>query len=97
MLTLEELIAFSGLTEEEILAIAEHEHIPEVAACSLAEYLSGSAEGETKIRDMIIDDIRKAQARGDGVHVKTLLHVLHHYLRSHPHAFPGGHPWSSVF
>ncbi len=96
MLTLEDLISFSGVTEEEILAIAEHERIPEAAACRLAGYLSQTAEGETKIREMIVDDIREAQACGDSEHMMTLLHVLHHYLRSHPTACPGGHPWSSV-
>ena len=28
MITLEDCIAFCGLTEEEVLAIAEHEHLP---------------------------------------------------------------------
>jgi len=97
MLTLEDLIAFSGLSEEEILAIAEHENIPEAAACCLAEYLSQTAEGQTQIRDMIIDDIREAQARGDVKHVLNLLHVLHHYLRSYPGACPDSHPWCSIF
>jgi len=26
-------VAFCGLTEEEVLAIAEYEHMPEIAAC----------------------------------------------------------------
>ena len=37
MITLEDCIAFCGLTEQEVLAIAEHEHIPEVAAAALAD------------------------------------------------------------
>jgi hypothetical protein len=32
MITLEDCIAFCDLTEEEVLAIAEHEHLPEIAA-----------------------------------------------------------------
>jgi hypothetical protein len=36
MITLEDCIAFCGLTEQEVLAIAEHEHIPEMAASALA-------------------------------------------------------------
>jgi hypothetical protein len=32
MITLEDCIAFCGLTEEEVLAIAEHEHRPEIVA-----------------------------------------------------------------
>jgi hypothetical protein len=32
MITLEESVAFCELTKEEVLTIAEHEHIPEIAA-----------------------------------------------------------------
>ena len=39
MITLEDCIAFCGLTEEEVLAIAEYERLPEIAATALAEYL----------------------------------------------------------
>jgi hypothetical protein len=88
MITLEDCIAFCGLTEEEVLALAEHEHMPEAAACALAEYLLAQEHGLEKIRDMIVDDIRTAQARGDRQHVQTLLHVLHHFLKAHPEALP---------
>jgi hypothetical protein len=86
MITLEDCIDFCGLTKEEVLAIAEHEHLPEVAACALAEYLVNQEHGPGRIRDMIIDDVRAAQARGDSQHVRTLLHVLHHFLKAHPEA-----------
>jgi hypothetical protein len=88
MITLEDCIAFCGLTEEEVLAIAEHEHSPEIVACALAEYLLNQEHGPEKIRDMIVDDVRSAQARGDREHVRTLLHVLHHFLKAHPQALP---------
>ena len=65
MITLEDCIAFCGLTEQEVLAIAEHEHIPEVAAAALAEYLLNRPKGAGQIRDMICDDIRAALDRGD--------------------------------
>jgi hypothetical protein len=39
MITLEDCIGLCGLTEEEVLAIAEHEHLPEIAATALAQYL----------------------------------------------------------
>jgi len=88
MITLEDCIALCGLTEEEVLAIAEHEHLPEVAACALAEYLLKQEHGTAKIRDIIVDDVRAAQARGDRDHIRTLLHVLHHFLKAHPQALP---------
>ena len=64
-------MAFCGLTEEEVLAIAEHEHMPEIAAAAFAEYLANQEHGTEKIRDMIVDDIRAAQARDDKEHVLT--------------------------
>jgi hypothetical protein len=96
MITLNDCIAFCGLTEEEVLAIAEHEHLPEIAATALACFLSNEGASD-KIRDMIVDDIRQAQHRGDREHTVTLLHVLHHFLKSHPKAQPSEHPWSKRF
>ncbi|HEX9753872.1 MAG TPA: hypothetical protein VGA46_10580 [Methyloceanibacter sp.] len=98
MITLEDCVALCGLTEEEVLAIAEHEHLPEIAAAALASYLVHQEHhGLDRVRDMIADDIRTAQARGDKEHVLILLHVLHHFLRTHPEARPEQHPWSRCF
>jgi hypothetical protein len=96
MINLEDCIALSGLTEAQVLAIAEHEHVPEIAATALAQYLSNQEHGMEKIRDMIVDDIRQAQERGDKAHVLTLLHVLHHFLKSHAEVCPVQHPWSKA-
>jgi hypothetical protein len=82
MISLEDCVALCGLTEEQVLAIAEHEHLPEIAATALAQYLLKREHGMEKIRDMIVDDIRRAQQRQDKAHTLTLLHVLHHFLKS---------------
>jgi hypothetical protein len=42
------------------------------------------AHGTEKIRDMIVDDIQAAQRHGDRPHTLTLLHVLHHFLKTYP-------------
>lgn len=90
MICLQDCIALCGLSEGEILAIAEHEQIPEIAAAALAQYLLKRPHGTLKIRDMIVEDVHAAQARGDRQHVQTLLHVLHHFLKEHPEAQPAG-------
>ena len=95
MISLEDCIGLCGLTEEEVLAIAEHEHLPEIAAAALASYLLHQAHGAETVRDMIVGDIREAQGRGGREHVLTLLHVLHHFLKTHPEAEPAYHPWSA--
>ena len=89
MITLEDCIAFCGLTEEEVLGIAEHEHMREASTCTLAEYLLNQQQGSEKIRDMIVDDVRAAQVRGDRDQIRTLLHVLHHFLKAHPEVEKG--------
>ena len=97
MISLEDCVALCGLTEEQVLAIAQHKHLPEIEAMTLAQYLLRKDRGAHLIRDMIVDDIRQAQREGDRPRVLSLLHVLHHYLRQHPEACPSEHPWSSVF
>ena len=95
MITLEDCIGLCGLTEEEVLAIAEHEHLPEIAATALGQYLLSLEHGTEKVRDIIVHDIRQSQLSGDKEHVLILLHVLHHFLKTHPEARPSVHPWSN--
>ena len=97
MITLEDCIALCGLTEAQVLAIAEQEHLPEIGATALAQYLSKKEHGMEKLREMIVDDIRQSQQREDKAHVLTLLHVLHHFLKSHPEICPLQHPWSQLY
>jgi len=44
LITLQDCIAMCDLDEAEVLAIAEHEHIPEIAAAAL-QYLPARAHG----------------------------------------------------
>jgi hypothetical protein len=91
MISYEDCIGMCGLTKEEVLAIAEHEHIPEMAAAALAHYiLCKNKHGAEVVRDMIVDDIKASRARNDLAHSRQLLHVLHHFLREHPEARPVG-------
>lgn len=86
MISLEDCIAMCGLSEDEVLAIAEHEHIPEIAAAALAQHLLCQDHGAERIRDMLRDDVRAALARGDGRHARELLMALRHFLSEHPEA-----------
>ena len=83
MLTIEDCIELSELTEEEILAIAEHEHVPEMVAVELGNYLTHTASGEKRIKRMIIDDIEAARAMGDHHRVTMLKMVLKHFVEHH--------------
>jgi hypothetical protein len=84
MLCLEDCIALSDLSEEEILAIVQHEHIPEMAAAELGNYLVHAPNGEQCIRAMIRDDIAAAIGCGDRTRELALKLVLRNYIVHHP-------------
>ena len=83
MLTLQDCIELSELTEEEILAIAEHENIPEMVALELGNYIVHTPSGEKRIKSMIVDDIAHAKATGNAKHAAVLKSVLKHYVECH--------------
>ena len=84
MITIEDCLALSDLTEGEIDAIAEHEHLPEIVAAELGNYLAHLPGGLQNIRSMIRDDIAAARLRGDQRHAHRLSLVLMHFCREHP-------------
>lgn len=73
-----------GLDPEEIKAIAEHEHVSEDTAETLAKYLLHAPHGAERIRDMIVDDIKTARLSGNYKHAKELYDALEDFLADHP-------------
>lgn len=63
MISMKDCIAMCGLTEQEVMAIAEHQHVPEIAAAAMGRYLLKKLNGAEQIRDMIRDDIHQALGR----------------------------------
>ncbi len=86
MLTFEDCLALSELTEAEILAIAEHENLPEITALEFGNYLVQSPGGEKRIRRMIIEDIEHARHCGNHKRSAELKSVLRHFCAQHPKA-----------
>lgn len=84
MLSFEDCVALCGLTEEEVRAIAEHEHIPEIAAAEYAHYLITQPDGEMYIKAIIRDDIARAAACGERDRELALKLVLREFVRRHP-------------
>ena len=89
MITLQDCIDLCGLNDDEVAAISEHEHIPEIAAAALASYLLHQPHGGEAIRTMIMDDIRKALDAGRVKHAAELFMALQHFLNTHPDARAG--------
>ena len=84
MLSREDCLALCDLTEEEVRAIAQHEHLPEMAALELGNYLVHAPDGELCIKSIIRDDLAEARARGDRARELALLLVLHNFILRHP-------------
>ena len=89
MISLEDCIAFCGLDEEEVDAISEHEHIPEIAATAFENYLLKQPHGGEAIRTMIFNDIHKALDSGCVRHAQELFMALRHFLDQHPEVRAG--------
>jgi hypothetical protein len=83
MLTFEDCIALSELTDEEIAAIAEHEHLPMIVAAEFGNYLIHCADGVPRIKRIIADDIVAADRRGSHRHALVLKLVLRHFVEHH--------------
>lgn len=89
MIRLDDVIALSDLTEEEIAAITEHEHTDGISAAILGDYMMHEHHGPQKVAQMISEDIREALHNGDKAHAAELYKVLHHFLADHPDAARG--------
>jgi hypothetical protein len=86
MITIEDCIGLSGLTKEEVDAIAEHEHLPEIVATELGSCLVATEVGQSEIRRMIEDDIAEASEHEHHKRAAALKIVLGHFLREHKSA-----------
>jgi hypothetical protein len=84
MLTYEDCLEFCDLSEDEVAAIAEHEHVPEMVAVEMGNYLVHSDQGGPLIRNIILDDIREARQHGHSERAARLELVLKHFLVMHP-------------
>lgn len=84
MLTRNDCIALCDLSEDEIKAIARHEHVPLILAAEMGQYLIHQPDGVTRIRRIILDDIEAARAQQRYDDVRRLKAVLYHFARNHP-------------
>ena len=84
MLTFNDCVSFSELTEGEIEAISEHEHVPEILALELAQALLKSPGGIAQIKRFILDDIQHARACGNAAKAARFQAVYYRFDATHP-------------
>jgi len=81
VLTLRDCIDFSDLKEEEILAIAECEHIPLVSALEEGESMVHTAHGRKRIACMIKGQAEMCERMGNTVHAQYLNRVHDAFIK----------------
>ncbi len=84
MLTWIDCLSFADLTADEVRAIAEHEHISEMAAVELGAWLCQDDNGVRHVKSMILEDLEAAVARGDILRAAQLKLALRHFCDTHP-------------
>lgn len=84
MLTMQECLELSELSEDEIHAIAEHEHVPDIVAAELGACLLQSDVGTWLIKRYIREDLALAEAGGQANKAERLRQVLTQFTATHP-------------
>ena len=84
MLTLDECIAMSGLTEEEVAIVAEHEHLSMMVAAELGYTLLKTAKGVFTLRCYIAEVLEHAKLAGKCNKAKHVDHILTRFNAAHP-------------
>ena len=86
MLTLDDCIAFGELKREVVLAIAEHERVPELSAVAIGADLMAQTGGLGRIYTMIASVLNAAAERGENERVRTLETTLANFVEEFPNA-----------
>jgi hypothetical protein len=83
MLSLNDCIAMSGLTEEEVAIIAEHEHLSMIVAAELGYTLLKTPKGIFTLRGYIADVLAQAKLAGNKDKAKRVDLALTQFNAAH--------------
>lgn len=84
MLTYEDCVGLTDLEEDQIEAISQHEHIPEIVAAELGCCLIHQLGGESSIRRIILEDVEDARRHGHPQEAAHWRQVFDHFNTTHP-------------
>lgn len=87
MLTLQDCLEMSGINWDELVAIAHHEHLPDMVALEKAHAFLQQEWGAPAVRQMVLDEVHRCIERGDCKEAITALRMLERTFHEHP----GGH------
>lgn len=89
MISENDILDMTCLTRAQITAIALHEHIDEVSAAELGEYMMHLHHGPQHVQQMICEDIAAALRQDDLEMARALYKTLKQFLAEHPEALRG--------
>ena len=84
MLAWIDCLSLSDLTADEIRAIADHEHLSQMAALELGHWLVHRPDGTRVLKRLILEELEAAAARGDFKRAAELRLTIRHFCDTHP-------------
>jgi len=84
MLTLKDCIDMSDLSDSEVAAIAEHEHVPEIVAAEIGCKLINSLAGRRILKRYIRENCVQAKAHHLEAKARDLALLLRRFDGAHP-------------
>ncbi len=84
MLTYYDCVGLTDLEEDEIEAIAQHEHVPEMIAAELGCFLVHDPTGIPRIQQILREDIENACLHGHPLQAAHWQQVLNNFSTNHP-------------
>ncbi len=83
MLSIQDCLDYSDLTEEEVALLAHHEHLPFSCAAQLACGLVQTDEGTQTMRCILKDCVCEAETCGEGAAKAAARHALKQFAQAH--------------
>ncbi len=87
MLTLQDCLALSELTPEELMVIAKHEHLPDIVAVEKGYAFLQKEWGNPALRQMVMDELTDAMQHGQREAALKLIEILRDCCEKHPGGF----------
>lgn len=87
MLTLQDCVALSDLTPEELMIIAHHEHLPDIVAVEKGYAILQKEWGNPALRQMVLDELTDAMQHGQREAALKLMETLRECAEKHPGGF----------
>ena len=84
MLTLKDCIGLSYLSDAEVAAIAEHEHVPDIIAAEIGCELINTPAGRLVLKRYIRENLVHAKAQHMDKKAKALALLLRRFDGAHP-------------